>query len=283
MSISIDQAFIVQYGADVHTAFQRKGSKLRGTIRTRTGVVGLTTRFQKYGTATASTKSRHGLIPTSDAAHTYVDCTLTDYYTGDWVDKLDLLKTNIDERMLSAEAQAMALGRQTDALIITALDSQSTNTVTLGTASKAAFKNKLLEAIQKLNSNDVPDDGNRWGIVSPITWSWLMCLDEFAHSNYVGADSLPFTGGTPEVKQWLGVKWMVHSGLTKSTNDRTNHLYHMTVAGHAIGADIASDITWHGDRAAHFVAASMSQGAILIDGAGGCEMVLDESAALPTS
>lgn len=283
MSITIDQAFITQFGADVHTAYQRMGSKLRGTIRNRTGVVGSTSRFQKYGTAIASTKSRHGLIVTSDAAHTYVDATLADYYTGEWIDKLDLLKTNIDERMLAAEAAAAAMGRKTDELIITALNSQSTNTVTLGTASKAAFKNKVLEAIQKLNSGDVPDDGNRWGVVSPITWSWLMCVNEFISADYVDRSTLPFMGGVPEIKQWLGVKWMVHSGLTKATNDRTNHLFHMTVAGIAIAQDMATDITWHGDRAAHFVATNMSQGAVLIDGAGGCEMVLDESAALPTS
>ena len=42
----------------------------------------------------------------------------------------------------------------------------------------------------------------------------------------------------------------------------------MTAVGHASAAEIATDITWHGDRAAHFVANSMSQGAGLIDPTG---------------
>lgn len=283
MSVTIDQAFIKQFETDVHVAYQRRGSKLRGMIRTKTGVNGNQARFQKYGTATAATKSRHGLIQTSDAVHSNVDCTLADYYTGEWVDKLDELKINIDERMLAAEAGGMALGRKTDQLIIDALDTQSTNTVTLGTASKAAFKNKILEAVEKLNTGDVPDDGNRWAVVSPITWSWLMLVDEFVNSRYIGEGDLPFLGGAAEVRGWLNVKWMVHSGLSKSGNNRTNHMFHKSIAGHAIGSDVNVDITWHGDRAAWFIANSISQGAVLIDGAGGCEMVLDESAALATS
>jgi hypothetical protein len=282
MSITIDQAFVKQFESEVHVAYQRKGSLLRGMVRTKTGIVGNEARFQKYSTGTAATKSRHGLIQTSDVAHTYVDVTLADYYFGEWVDKLDELKTNIDERMLAAEAGAMALGRKTDALIVVALDSASTNTVTLGTASKAAFKNKILEALEALNAGDVPDDGQRYGLVSARAWSWLMLVDEFVNSRYIGEGDMPFTNGQ-EVRQWLGVRWMVHTGLTKATNDRTCHLFHKNAVGHAIGADVSADITWHGDRAAHFIANSISQGAVLIDGLGTCEMVLDESAALATS
>lgn len=283
MSNTIDQAFVKQYSDEVHTAYQRQGSKLRGMIRTKPVTSAKDLTFQKYGTGSATTKARHGLIQVSDVTHSNVTATLTDYYFGEWIDKLDTLKTNIDERNLASSAGAYALGRKTDELIIAALDSQSTNTVTLGTGSKAAFKNKILEAISKLNASDVPDDGNRWGVLSPICWSWMMLIDEFVRADYIGESDLPYKSGFMQVKNWAGVKWMQHSGLSKSSNDRTNHLFHKTVAGHAIGQDPQVDITWHGDRAAYFVAYSMSQGAVLIDGAGGCEMVLDESAALATS
>lgn len=35
-----------------------------------------------------------------------------------------------------------------------------------------------------------------------------------------------------------------------------------------MGQDVVTDVTWHGDRAAHFVSNSMSQGSCLIDGDG---------------
>lgn len=281
MSTTIDVAFTKQYEAEVHVAYQRKGSKLRGTIRTKTVSGAKSTTFQKYGTGTATTKGRHGLIPVSDISHSNVEAILADYYFGEWVDNLDELKTNIDERQLAADAGAMALGRKTDELIIAALDSQSTNSVTLGTASKAAFKNKILEAVELLNAAEVPDDGERYGVVSARAWSWLMLVDEFVRADYV--DSKPWMTGFMEVKRWAGVHWFQHSGLTKSGNNRTCHLYHKSIAGHAIGSEAKADITWHGDRAAHFIANSISQAAVLIDGQGGCEMVLDESAALATS
>ena len=61
------------------------------------------------------------------------------------------------------------------------------------------------------------------------------------------------------------------------TGARTCFWYHRSAVGHAIGQDVTTDITWHGDRAAHFVANWMSQGSVLIDGAGVVAMVCQES------
>src|SRR3954452_10617026 len=53
MSTSIDQAFVKQFEREVHEAYQRQGSKLRGTVRVKTGVVGGDTVFQTVGTSAA--------------------------------------------------------------------------------------------------------------------------------------------------------------------------------------------------------------------------------------
>ena len=63
MSTSIDQAFVKQFEREVHEAYQRQGSKLRGTVRVKTGVVGGSTVFQQVGTAAAQTKGRHAMVP----------------------------------------------------------------------------------------------------------------------------------------------------------------------------------------------------------------------------
>jgi len=67
MSTSIDQSFIKDYVADVHEAFQQRGSRLLATVRRKPNVKGSTTTFQKVGKGTATTKARHGKV-TFDAS-----------------------------------------------------------------------------------------------------------------------------------------------------------------------------------------------------------------------
>ena len=143
MSISIDQSFIRQFEAEVHEAYQRMGSKLRQTVRAKGDVHGSYTTFQKVGQGAASTKSRHGLVPVMTIDHTAIECVLTDYYAGDWIDKLDEIKVNIDERHVIANAGAYSLGRKTDELIIAGLD-VSTNFAGLDT--DGLTKAKILTA-----------------------------------------------------------------------------------------------------------------------------------------
>jgi hypothetical protein len=264
MSTSIDQAFVKQFEREVHDAYQRLGSKLRATVRVKNGVIGSSTVFQRVGKATANTKARHAMVPATNTEFSAVEAVLVDYYTGEWVDRLDELKTNIDERQVLANAGAFALGRKTDELIIQALDSAAQ---TAGDGGTGLTKADVLAAFEILGGNDVPDDGQRFAVVGWKQWSELLDLPEFASSDFVGPDQLPWRGAT-QAKFWLGTLWMPHSGLPLEDGVRTCFWYHKTAVGHAIGQDVTTDITWHGDRAANFIANSMSQGSVLIDGAG---------------
>ena len=62
--------------------------------------------------------------------HTAISTTLADFYAGDWVDKLDEAKINIDERKAIARGGAKALGRKVDDQLLTILDTTSQSTVT---------------------------------------------------------------------------------------------------------------------------------------------------------
>lgn len=275
MSTSIDQAFIKQYEREVHEAYQRQGSKLRGTVRTVNGVVGYSTTFQKVGKGIADTKTKHGLVPVMNLEHSNVECLLTDFYAGEWVDKFDELKTNIDERQVIANAAAHALGRKTDELII---DQLETTTNIIAPASNTGMTlDKVLEAFEAHGNNNIPDDGQRYAWVGWKQWGELLKIDEFADADYVGADQLPYTSMT-QAKTWLGTIWMPHSGLPKDANDlRSCFWYHKTAVGHAVAADVQTDITWHGDRASFFLNNMMSQGAKMIDDTGVVKIVCDET------
>ena len=263
MSVSIDQVFVKQFEADVHLAYQQMGTKLRATVRSKSGVVGTSTTFQKVGRGTASTKSRHGIVPVMNLNHEPVECVLQDYYAGDWVDALDELKTNVDERRVVASAGAYALGRKTDELIVNAMK-QSTNSV--GDYSTGLTKDLILSALEVMNQNDVPDDGRRFAVVGVHQWNELLSMDEFVSADYVG-DNLPLISGGA-TKKWLGITWVLYNDLPLATSNRDCFMYHATSIGHACGQEVKTDISWHGERAAHFISNSMSQGAVLIDNAG---------------
>ena len=275
MSTTIDQAFIKQFQSEVHAAYQRQGSKLRNTVRTITNVNGSSAVFQKIGKGTASTKSTHGMVPVMNLDHSNVEVILSDYYAGDWVDRLDELKTNIDERQVIAAAGASALGRKTDELIINALDTASTNVI--ADANTGMTKAKVLEAFETFGENDVPDDGQRYCIVGWKQWSELLGIEEFVNADYIGHEELPFATIT-QAKMFLGTIFIPHSGLPVDVNDiRSCFYYHKTALGHAAASEVQTDVTWHGDRASHFVNNMMSQGAGLIDGSGVVVINCDET------
>jgi hypothetical protein len=272
LSTTIDQAFVKQFGEEVHQSYQRMGSKLRNTVRVKNAVRGSSTVFQKVGKGSASTKARHAKVPVMSVDHTPVECELLDFYAGDWVDQLDELKLNIDERQVLANAGAFALGRKTDELIIAALG-QTTRTAGAGT--DGLTKAKVLEAFEMLGEKDIPDDGQRYAVIGWKQWSDLLEIPEFANADFVGPDELPWRG--TQAKHWLGTLWLPHSGLELNGNVRRCFWYHRSAVGHAIGQEVATDVTWHGDRAAHFVSNSMSQGACLIDEDGVIELPALES------
>ncbi|MEE1030099.1 MAG: phage capsid protein [Alphaproteobacteria bacterium] len=263
MSISIDNVFVKQFEADVHLAYQQMGTKLRSTVRSKSGVVGASTTFQKVGRGTASTKSRHGIVPVMNLNHEPVECLLQDYYAGDWVDALDELKINVDERRVVASAGAYALGRKTDELIVGAMNAATAN---VGDYTTGLTKDLILSAVEVLNTNDVPDDGRRFAVVGVHQWNELLSMDEFVSADYVG-DASPLVNGF-EARKWLGITWVLYNGLPVNGTNRDCFIYHASSVGHACGQEVKTDISWHGERAAHFISNSMSQGAVLIDAEG---------------
>jgi len=275
MSTSITNSFIAMYVADVHEAYQQRGSKLRGTVRLKTGVTGATAVFQKTGKGAAGKKTRHGNVPLMNADHTSVSTTLEDWYGADYVDKLDELKTNTDERLVVANAGAYALGRKVDELILAKLD-QSANVV--AESSTGLTKAKILEAFARLNSKDVPDDGNRFAVVGAHQWNELLDISEFKSADFAG-DRYPWLKGT-ESRTWLGITWMFHTGLPMNAGTRKCFLYHKSAIGLAEGQEVKVFTDWVPEKAAHLVDHMLSAGACLIDEDGVVEIDCDDDATL---
>jgi len=270
MANSIDTAFIKQFESDVHLAYQRMGSKLRNTVRTVGNVAGSVVRFQKIGTGSASTKSRNGMVTPMELAHTTVEATMADYYAAEYIDKLDELKTNIDERQAVATSAAAALGRKTDELLITAMDAGANSTQIHDTGSALA-KADLLSLFETMGSADVPEDGGRYLAMNPKGFADLFLITEFASSDYVGEQNLPYAGGMT-MKNFLGFNIFSSSAVTAGKS----MAYHTSSIGLGINADVSTEINYVPEKASHLATSMMSMGACVIDDNGLYE-VLDNN------
>lgn len=296
MSTTIDTAFIKQYEREVKLVFQREGGYLRQTVRLHDGVNGTTDTFQKVGKGIATTKARHGVITPMNQTHTAIEATLVDFYAGDWFDKLDQAKINIDERDVIARSGAYALGRKVDDQILTALGTTSQTGISWTVSSKAAIRNALLGMVQALDANDVPNDGRRFGALSSKEWAFAMCVQEFASSDFVSANGARYDTGAPtggKFIDFLGVKWIMHTGISGAgTASAVPLVWHADSIGYATGMFagnvasndvVAADIAWHNDRASWFINHMMSGGAALIDDLGVIKGAVDDTQNLPTS
>jgi hypothetical protein len=264
MAVDINDAFVKQFESEVHMAYQRMGTKLRNTVRQKNNVKGSSTTFQKVGKGSAGTKSRHGNVPVMSIDHTPVECALADFYAADYIDKLDELKINHDERNVVTQSAAAALGRKTDDLIITQLDATSNAQVDGGTGMTSGKINIVFEG---MGNNDVPDDGERYFAISPGSWTDLLGITAFSSSDYVGSDDLPYKGGMV-ARRWMGFMFFTHSGLPLATTVRKNFAWHKNCIGHASGAEVTTELNYIPEKVATLGTSYMSQGAVLIDTTG---------------
>lgn len=262
---SIDVAFTKQFESEVHLAFQRMGSKLLNTVRRKTNVVGKSTTFQKIGKGIAGTKTRGGQVPILNLVHTNVECTLVDRYGGEFIDKLDELKIEHDERSAVTQSIAAALGRASDLDITTVTDTFTKETTATGVVTQP----KIEEAYEDFGDNDVPDDGMRFLAIAPQGWTDLMGLSAFASLDFVPESDLPFPKVGFSAKNWFSFHIFSFSGLSIPAGVRQNVAYHKSAIGHASGQDVAMDFTWQGKEQSHLAVGSMSMNAVIIDDIGG--------------
>jgi len=266
MANTIDQAFIKQFETEVHMAYQRMGSKLRNTVRTA-NVTGSTVRFQKIGTAEATTKSRNGNVTPMDLAHTNVEATMADFYAAEYIDKLDELKTNINERQAVAQSAAAALGRKTDSLLITAMDAGA-NSTQIHDTSSAVEKADLLSVFETFGTANLPEDGQRYIAMHPKGFADLFLITEFASSDFVGDQNLPYAGGMT-MKEFLGFKIFSTSAVAAVKS----MCYHTTAVGLGVNSDVQTEVNYVAEKVSHLATSMMSMGAVVIDDNGIYELL----------
>ena len=128
---------------------------------------------------------------------------------------------------------------------------------------------------EAFGSGDIPDDGQRYFVVSSAGWADLLQLDQFSRAEYVGEAQLPYAGGLT-AKRWLGFMWFTHSGLSISGTTRECHAYHRSALGTAMGSEIRTEVNYIPEKVSNLITSYMSLGSTMIDNNGAIKVQITE-------
>ena len=135
----------------------------------------------------------------------------------------------------------------------------------------AIEKADLLTLFETFGSANIPEDGGRYLAMHPKGYADLFLINEFASSDFVGEQNLPYAGGMT-MKEFLGFKIFSTSAITAGKN----MAYHTSAVGLGINSDVQTEINYVPQKAAHLATSMMSMGATVIDDNGIYE-VLDNN------
>lgn len=266
MSTTVDTAFIQLYASEVKAAYQRQGALLRNVVRQRTGNAERIY-FPKLGKGIATTKARHADVVPMDLEHTRAYVDMLDFYAPEYIDELDQVKVNWSMRADYAMASAWALGRQTDNLILNAMNTggayNNLQPNVLDTGAAHALTLKVVTGIsQAMTDNDVPADGMRIAVINPLSLNQLLQIAGATSSDFT-REQLLNTGKEPAF--WMGFRWVVHTGVPAGVK---GFFYHMPSVGLGLAADIKTEVNYVPTKASWLVNSMMSMGATVIDSDG---------------
>lgn len=273
-------AAIISYDTAVKAAYQGS-SRLRPTVTVKTGVVGAVHDFRTFGRGVASQHSSAELITPADFSHGKVPVTLSNWRIGDYTDLFDQAETTVDERAQLAMANAKAIGRAEDQLIIDALDAATgiagTVDEDLGATNSPINKEKLLRAKRYLTAQQA-DATQHTMLVNAIGMEGALSEVEVTSADYQTMRALAENGGTLQGKSAFGFNWVVledrvEGGLpTGSSSIRLCFAYDKAAVGLASALEPSSRVDLIPERLAYLSQSWLKAGAGVIDAKGVVEV-----------
>ena len=257
MSVEITTAFVEQYKSNVFHLAQQKGSRLRDAVRTET-VTGKSHFFERIGSVAAQKRtSRHSDTPRMDTPHSRRKVTMDDYDWADLIDNEDKVRMLISPQSEYAMAGAWAMGRAMDDAIISAATGNAFGgvsggtTVALPAAQKIAHGSagltleKLIEAKEILDANDVDPDEPRYCVVTSKQMSNLLNITKVTSADYASVKSLV----QGQIDTYLGFKFLRIERLGLDSNsDRQVLAFTQSGIGLAVGQDVNTRISERADK-----------------------------------
>jgi len=257
MSVQITTAFVEQYKSNVFHLAQQKGSRLRDAVRTET-VTGKSHFFERIGSVAAAKRtSRHADTPRMDTPHSRRKVTMDDYDWADLIDQEDKVRMLISPQSEYAMAGAWAMGRAMDDAIIEAATGNAFGgasggtTVALPAGQKIAVGGagltleKLIEAKEILDGNDVDPDEPRYMIATSKQMSNLLNIQKVTSADYASVKALV----QGQIDTYLGFNFIRTERLGLDGNgDRQVLAFCKSSIGLAVGQDVNTRISERADK-----------------------------------
>lgn len=276
MSTQLSNNLITIFDSEVKHIYQSEGFALGGTVRKKTGNA-KTFKFPVYGSLIAEAH-----IPGQDAAiqnATQRQATViaSDRRVVSATDKFENLQVNYDDRQEAARAQAMAMGRDSDQLIINALEA-STSTLSVSNSSTNLTLANLKAAVKLLEDSEI--DLSACTYLGHVSQKQAL-LDEakVTSSDYVSTRPLE-TGnfdGFLGIGKFIWIGNRAEGGLKITSSQRSNFLFHKDSVGLGEVLNVETRTDWDAKMGADLIQSYYSAGAGEIDPAGIVKLSVKES------
>ena len=217
----VDALFLKVFSGEILTTFEEM-NVMKGLHTIRTISNGKSAQFPVTGIATAKYHTAGENI--ADAGNSYLSSvkhaekviTIDDVLLAStFISNIDELKNHYDVRSIYAKELGKALAKRFDLATMKTLvaSARSTSVITggkdgigidggvAGSFTAAVIQEKLFEAAQKLDENDIPNDGQRYAILKPADYYKLLQSGEevinrdFGGRGDVATGSLPMVAG----------------------------------------------------------------------------------------
>jgi len=271
MSNTASQNFITSFDALVKQAFQGSGV-LRETVRVKTGVVGSTHVFPKLGKGVATERIPQTDVIPMNVVHSKATATIQDWNAPEYSDIYDLSKLSFDEKKELANVIASAMGRRLDQLIINAMIAGANSTtvgVNIGGSNTGLNIDKILRAKRLMDDAGVPDDGERYMVVSAYALEQALLDPKISSQDY--NILRPLMEGSLKKYATFNFKMIearTEGGLPVASSVRSNFAYHKSAVGLAIGLDMRTAVDWIAEKTSWLMNGMFSAGSVAIDNGG---------------
>lgn len=280
MSVSLSNAFVTLFDAEVKQAYQGK-AMLVPAVRQRRGVEGSTVKFPKVGKGVATIRVPQTDVTPLNVGFSTVTLTLADYNAAEYSDIFSQAKVNFDERQELVQVVAGAMGRRQDQMILDALASSGTSLTvanSIGGATTNMNLAKLREAKRLMDKNNVPPDG-RHIVIHANGLANLLSETSVTSSDFNSVKALV----QGEINTYLGFTFHVlgdrsEGGLAiDGSLDRTCFAFHKDAIGYGEGIGMRTEINYIAEKTSWLVNEVFSAGAVTIDAEGIVSITCRES------
>ena len=271
MSISLSNAFVTLFDAEVKQAYQGK-AMLVPAVRQRRGVEGSTVKFPKVGRGVATIRVPQTDVTPLNVGFSSVTLTLADYNAAEYSDIFSQAKVNFDERQELVQVVAGAMGRRQDQMVLDALTASSTSLTvanSIGGSNTNMNVAKLREAKRLMDKTNVPPDGRNI-IIHGNGLANLLSETSVTSSDFNSVKALV----QGDIDTFLGFKFHVlgdrsEGGLAiDGSLDRTCFAFHKDAVGYGEGIAMRTEINYIAEKTSWLVNEVFSAGAVAIDDEG---------------